>query len=69
LFGSPFLSLILFFDLLLNTGDQSDLHVIIFHEIDAICKVDFCFLDSHHHVYCKFVLLSRGCILFNMPEQ
>jgi hypothetical protein len=50
LFGSPFLSLILFFALLLNAGDQSDLHVIIFDEIDAICKGGFCFLDSHHHV-------------------
>lgn len=27
-----------------NTGDQSDLHVIIFDEIDAICKVEFFFL-------------------------
>jgi vesicle-fusing ATPase len=60
---------IFFSDLLPNTGDQSDLHVIIFDEIDAICKVDLCFLDSNYNVYYTFVLLSLAWSLLNMPEQ
>lgn len=40
--------------LTLFSGDQSDLHVIIFDEIDAICKVRGCTIESHF-VNCSLI--------------
>jgi hypothetical protein len=58
-----------------DTGDQSDLHVIIFDEIDAICKVKFCslyFTSSSVFFYFICLQLSQNSIFlkYNMvPDQ
>ena len=58
-----------------DTGDQSDLHVIIFDEIDAICKVKFCYLYLRHHLYSTIFIclqLPRNSIFlkYNMvPDK
>ena len=46
-----------------DTGDQSDLHVIIFDEIDAICKVKFCYL----YVIICILLFSFACSFHIIP--
>jgi hypothetical protein len=58
-FISFYLSQILWF--YLNLGDESDLHVIIFDEIDAICKVNHLY-PLLHILYFPLISSSRSIV-------